>query len=378
MDQSFSDQKPGKPRVLVAPLDWGLGHATRCIPLIRTLLHHSCEVWLAGEGAQKVLLQSEFPTLPFLDLKGYRVRYSKTRRGLTWKIIRQLPSLQRTIKHEHQWLRNITRQYAFDLVISDNRYGLHHPDIPCILLTHQLAIQSPFGKWSGRVLRNWHYKHIERFRACWVPDWSGQPNLGGNLSHPSAFPSIPVDYIGPLSRFISLPGITVPKKILVLLSGPEPQRTLFEEKIIAAVAHYPHAATIVRGLPGSDIILPSSDMIRFYNHLPSALLNQEMAEAELVIARSGYSTIMDLAALQKKAVLVPTPGQTEQEYLAGYLESQQFAPFMTQENFDWNEALQRASHFRYQFPTHQPANNLPGEVISKTLASLHLKPSAHP
>jgi uncharacterized protein (TIGR00661 family) len=350
MEQPFREKMTGKPRILVAPLDWGLGHATRCIPIIRELLVAGADVWLAGEGAQEELLKAEFPDLPFLTLPGYRVQYAKTARGLFWKMIQQGPKMQKAIRAEHQWLKKIITTHAFDIVISDNRYGLYHATVPCVFITHQLTIKSPLGRWTEKILQQRNYKYINRFTACWVPDIEAGNNLAGELSHPEKMPAIPVQYIGWLSRFKKT-GLPVRKNhLLIVLSGPEPQRTVLEEKIIAAIGHYNHTATIVRALPGSSAVIPSTNMIKFYNHLPAASLNMEMEEAEYVISHSGYSTVMDVLAMEKKSILIPTPGQTEQEYLGASLMNKKMALSIPQKDFSLDKALAAAAGFNYEIP----------------------------
>src|SRR6266498_103077 len=153
MTQSFEEKNLRKPRILVAPLDWGLGHATRCIPIIDHLLKSGADVWLAGEGAQQKLLAHEFPGLPFLSLAGYRIHYAKSAFGLLKNILFQAPKILRAIKKENKWLEKTMKEHHFDAVISDNRYGLYHRDIPCIFITHQLKIKSPFVKWMERILQ---------------------------------------------------------------------------------------------------------------------------------------------------------------------------------------------------------------------------------
>jgi UDP-N-acetylglucosamine transferase subunit ALG13 len=318
-------------KLLVAPLDWGLGHATRCVPIIRDLLNDNCEVWLAGEGAQEKLLREEFPLLPFLPLKGYRVKYSKN--GLAAKLILQIPSILRSMREENHWLKEQIKNHGFEAMISDNRYGLHHESVFSVFITHQLRIKSAWGKLSEDLLQNWNYKLINRFDECWIPDVAGENNLAGDLSHPHKLPSIPVKYIGSLSRLKNLPVLEKGGHLLVVLSGPEPQRTIFENKIIKEVVNYPGTATIIRGLPGEKSILPSTNTILFYNHLAADDLNKEMMKAEFIIGRSGYSSIMDIVALSKKSILVPTPGQTEQEYLADHLMKKSFAYCVRQNDF---------------------------------------------
>jgi UDP-N-acetylglucosamine transferase subunit ALG13 len=338
-----------KYRILVAPLDWGLGHATRCIPIITELLSNDCDVWLAGEGTQESLLRSEFPHLPFLPLEGYRIRYSKSKRMFSLKIISQIPRIAFLIRKEHGWLNKALAAHGFDAVISDNRFGLHHEKIISIFITHQLQIKSSLGKWSEKILRSWNYKNIDQFNECWVPDYRGEPNLAGQLSHPALEPHVPLTYVGLLSRMEKGQTEQVPNHLLFILSGPEPQRTILENKIIDDISHYPGTATVVRGLPTISSILPSTGMIKFYNHLPLKQLNEEMDKAEWIIGRSGYSTVMDIVKLGKKSILIPTPGQTEQEYLARHLAENHIAFAVAQDEFSLNNALDRAKAISYQF-----------------------------
>ena len=334
-------------KLLVAPLDWGLGHTTRCVPIIRDLLNNNCEVWLAGEGAQEKLLREEFSSLPFLPLKGYRIMYSK--KGLTGKLLLQAPSILRSIKEENNWLKEQVDKHGFEAVISDNRYGLYHEKVFSVFITHQLRIKTSLGKLSEDFLQKWNYKLISKFNECWIPDEEKENNLAGDLSHPVILPSIPLKYIGALSRFKKMPVEEVKDHLLIILSGPEPQRTIFENKIIDEIVNHPGTATIVRGLPGEKNILPSTNTIHFYNHLTTDELNKEMMKAEFVISRSGYSTVMDIAALQKKSILIPTPGQTEQEYLADHLMKKQFAISNKQKDFPLFKMIEEARRFDYSF-----------------------------
>ena len=338
---SFANKK-----LLVAPLDWGLGHATRCVPVIRDLLINDCKVWLAGERAQEKILREEFPSLPFLPLKGYRIKYAKA--GLTGKLLLQVPSILRSIQEENRWLKDQVNNYLFDGVISDNRYGLYHENIFSVLITHQLSIKTGMGQWSERIVQKWHYKLIDRFNECWVPDEKGEDNLGGELSHPSILPSIPVRYIGVLSRFQKKDIEEIRGHLLFILSGPEPQRTMLENRIIDQIVSYPGTATIVRGLPGERNIIPSTNTIHFYNHLPTDELNNEMIKAEFIISRSGYSTVMDISALNKKSILIPTPGQTEQEYVADHLMKKRFAFCIKQNDLFLLKNIEAARKFDYR------------------------------
>jgi uncharacterized protein (TIGR00661 family) len=358
-----------KPRILVAPLDWGLGHATRCIPLIRELIQQDADVWIAAERSQESLLRAEFPHLNFLPLAGYRAKYARSGLATTWQILLQTRRFLKTIKNENAWLSSVVEKYHFDAVISDNRFGLYHHSIPCIFMTHQLSIKTAFGKWSESLLRNRNYRYIQKFRECWVPDQESLKDaLAGDLSHPGQLPKVPVRYLGTLSRF-DLENIPVEKDhLLFILSGPEPQRSILENKIVDQVAHYQGTATIVRALPGNSSIIPSTNTIRFYNHLSSSELNTEMARADYIISRSGYSTVMDLAVMHKKSILIPTPGQTEQEYLARILHEKKMAYTVSQAAFSLESSLINAKVFNYRLPVVN--KNEIGSVIRKLLSGI--------
>ena len=353
MTQPSGENLLRKFRILIAPLDWGLGHTTRCIPIIKEFLAQNCEVLAAGDHQQERLLRAEFPDLPFLPLRGYGIQYSK--KNLAMKLISQIPKIIFRIRHEHSWLQEALVAHHIDAVISDNRFGLYHEKIPTVFITHQLQIKSKLGRWSENILRSWNYHYINRFTECWIPDGDGQNNLAGELSHPSAVPTIPLTYVGLLSRFQTLlsAGSSQVKHghLLFILSGPEPQRALLEDKIINDVSHYPGTATIIRGLPSSLSTIPSTGMIKVYNHLSAHELRQEIERAEWVISRCGYSTVMDLVALQKRAILIPTPGQTEQEYLAAYLHRKHIAFTAAQKNFSLPGILVEAKEFNYEVQT---------------------------
>lgn len=332
----------------MAPLDWGLGHATRCIPIIRSLLEAGHEVVLAGEGKQAILLNREFPRLTVLPLRGYRITYSKKHWQLPFKMAAQLPKIFRSIRHENKWLKEQMEIHSFDLVISDNRYGLFHSGIPSIILTHQLTILTPF-KIGQNWLQHIHYHLLNRFNEIWVPDSAHPPHAAGILSHPRKLPSTPLHYIGWLSRFE--PVKTPPSyKFCILLSGPEPQRTILEQKLIGDLQKVKEKILFVRGLPGEDYLPDFPPNITCKNHLLGAELQEALQSSEWVISRSGYTTVMELLRLQKKAILIPTPGQTEQIYLAQQLLQQQWAFSVEQEKFSFNETVAAARQFPFSAP----------------------------
>ncbi len=353
--------------MLVAPLDWGLGHATRCIPVVNALINLGCTVVIACDGAQKVLLEQEFPGLQFLQLKGYDVRYSSKSSLLALKILQQVPKILSAIKYEHAWLDKVIDEHKIDMVISENRYGLHSKKIPCIFITHQLTIKASV-KWIEDLMRKKNYKYIERFTECWVPDIAGERNIAGELSHPKTLPRVPVKYIGPLSTFGKSISPGTRYKYVILLSGPEPQRTLLEEIVLRDLNGIKETCLVVRGKP-ADGEYPMSiavSNVTIKNHLSRRELNAVINTAEYVICRSGYTSVMEILLLQKKAILIPTPGQTEQEYLAEHLMQQQWCLSVDQKNFNLSKAIEEADQFPYTSPP--PFVSNPGTTIHERLS----------
>jgi len=345
------------PNILISPLDWGLGHATRCIPIIQMLIQKNCNVLVACDAKIKALLFNEFPQIGFVDLKGYNIRYSKNSWTLPLHIGKQIPKILSTIQYENERLKEIVKEHDVHGVISDNRYGFYHKTIPSAFITHQLRIKTLFGNFFDNYLQKFNYHFINKFSCCWVPDNATKQNLAGQLSHSIKKPTIPLKYIGVLSRFKRVEK-TQEKHLLILLSGPEPQRTVFESLLIKQLIGYKGSVVLIRGLPlkSEQIELPANIIV--YNHLIGERLNLIANEASIIISRCGYSTVMDLAVLKKKSILVPTPGQTEQEYLAKHLMKMNFALCIDQKTFSVRTVLDLSRNFNYQFTQFSTENYL--------------------
>ena len=352
-------------KILVAPLEWGLGHATRCIPIIHKLLQLDCDVLLAAEGATAFLLKNEFPRLQFMPLTGYRMKYSRKKNLLPFRLFIQLPRVILTIYKEHHWLKKVVKHYKIDAIISDNRFGLYHKAIPSIYITHQLLIKT-FSSFTEKVAQWIHYSFIKKYSECWIPDALNN-GLAGELSHPRKLPS-KSRYIGPISRF-EISGNTQKKyDLLIIISGPEPQRTIFEEILMNDLKSYTGKTLFVRGIPGGQqTVVPGSSSLEIINHLDAAALNIAMQQSNMIISRSGYTTIMDLVKLKRKAVLVPTPGQTEQEYLAEYMMERNMFYTVRQENFSLNRVLDEIALFPSDIPTYnmKEYNNVVENFVAK-------------
>jgi hypothetical protein len=297
-------------------------------------------------------LQKEFPLLTCVDIPGYHIKYGKNRALTVLRLIASIPKILIRVKEEKRWLRRFASRERPDLVLSDNRYGLYLPGTVCVFISHQLSIQTPFGAFADRLLQRINYFAIRRYSCCWVPDAPGIYSLAGKLSHPRKMPSIPTRYIGWLSRFgigANGSGAAQPSfDLLVLLSGPEPQRTILEKMILEQAAGCEYKMAVVRGLPGGGKLVAAPASVVLHDHLPAAELESLICRSSLVLARSGYSTVMDLATLGKKAVYIPTPGQTEQEYLGDYLSERGWGLCMKQEGFSLPAAMAAARTFSFQ------------------------------
>jgi uncharacterized protein (TIGR00661 family) len=328
-------------RILVAPLDWGLGHAARCIPIIRELLEHNTEVIIAADGRPYELLKKEFPTINILRLPGFTIVYPEGNR-IAAKIVSQIPKIITAIFREHRALSNIIRDLKIDAVISDNRFGLFSKQIPCIYVTHQIGIMMPEQlQWASRIVYHLNKALIRNYTECWIPDYKENDNLSGWLSHFYPLPKN-ATFIGPLTRFKKNSNIPKEYDILIILSGPEPQRTVLENIMMEQLKTIQRKSLVVRGIPEKSQHIKLSEWISVVSSLDSETLNRAMLASDIIISRPGYSTIMDLDALGKRAIFIPTPGQTEQEYLAAELKRSGKFYMQEQENFSLIDALEQA------------------------------------
>jgi len=292
-------------------------------------------------------MQTEFPELEFVHLEGYKLQYGSSRLCTIFKIIFQIPKILIAINRENKWLKNYSKSKHLDIVIADNRYGFYHRSIISIFVTHQLLIKTSLGKFTDALVQQINYYFINRFNYCWVPDAAGDTNLAGALSHPVKLPKTPVLYTGVQSRITKEPTPVAPA-LLLLLSGPEPQRTILENILLLQLKQPGYNAVLVRGLPVAGDVLETIPGLTVFNHLPKSRLQYVINAAEVIVCRSGYSTIMDLLPLGKKCILIPTPGQAEQEYLADWLSHKNYACTALQHNFSLPVMMEEAR--RLQLP----------------------------
>lgn len=326
-------------RVLIAPLNWGLGHATRCIPIIRLLLERGHQVSIASDGDSLDLLKKEFPDITFFNLPSYNIQYSRNIPAWLFTLWRTRVFLK-SIAREHRAAEEIIRQHNIELVIADNRYGCWSDSVKAVFISHQLNLVMPPGtKWMGAAINFFHRRLIRRFNAVWVPD---MPNhvMSGELTQTM----LSAEFIGLLSRFERR---DEPKRyqLAVVLSGPEPQRTLLEKNLLPQAIMHNIPTVFVRGMVNEKMGESEIENVKIYNYLKSDDLQRVINQSEVIVSRSGYSTLMDLAVLKKKAVLIPTPGQPEQEYLAAKFMKERVAYAVDQEKLDLEEALERSAEY---------------------------------
>ena len=316
--------------ILVAPLNWGLGHATRCIPIIHALQDEGHTVIIGSDGEALHLLRKEFTDLQHIELPSYKIQYAKNGATFKKKMVMRSPIIIKAIRKEHRILDRLITNYRITGVISDNRLGLYTKRVPTVFMTHQLDVLSGKTTWITTQI---HRHFIKKFDECWVPDVAAtQLNLSGQLGHPKKL-GIPVRYIGPISRF-KKEVLPIKYTILVLLSGPEPQRGLLEDILKKELKRYNGSVLFVRGVITDKEEKPIvSGNLTIINYLTSSDLQNAINSSEFVISRSGYTTILDLAVLEKKAFFIPTPGQTEQEYLAQRLHKRGIVPYVSQDKF---------------------------------------------
>ncbi len=347
-------------KVIIAALDWGLGHATRMIPIVQYYIDKGWQPILASSGDAAILWQQRFPNKTVYNLPAYNFTYKH--KTMVGNVLSQVPKIKKAIKAENAYIDKLVDEHKPELIISDNRYGVYHSRVKSVFITHQLQVLPPSAlSFSSAILRKLHELFIGNFTEVWVPDFGEENNLSGKLSH--GFESkLNIKYIGPLSRFKFANELSHKEShnklpnIVALVSGPEPARGEFEAILRKQLGDYKGNYVLLLGKPG-EVNAESDNKI--YNHLQDSELEREFQAADLLISRSGYSTIMDLYNLRKKAVFIPTPGQTEQEYLADRFMGLGMFFTMPQGEFNLNIAIEEYNKYSgFEVIDNQPLASL--------------------
>lgn len=303
--------------VVIAPLDWGLGHATRCIPIIKILLSNSNRCIVASSGRSLDLLKQEFPTLEFEEIPSYNITYGKNTFGTFFKLLLQIPKSLFVKTSEQKVANNLVKKYKAQYIISDNRFGMHSQLCKSIFITHQIRVRLPLlVRPFERLFFVMNKAMISKFDECWIPDYGTSKNVSGILSHSWTVPNS--YFIGPLSAREREESLTN-YDVVAILSGPEPQRGIFESILREILPTLPYSSCLVQGVLASRNEFTQVGNCTIQTFATNYEINQLLSGAKIIISRSGYSSIMDYEKLKIRAVLVPTPGQSEQEYLGKYL-----------------------------------------------------------
>jgi len=334
--------------ILICPLDWGIGHATRCVPIIKELINIGHTPVIAADGRPLAFLQSEFSDLKFIRFGGYQPNYPR-HGNMLWKMLFSIPKIIKGIIREHKEIKNIIKKHNIDIVISDNRYGLWNKDVITVFITHQIMVKLPqFIKFLEPLLHQIIKKTIKKYDECWIPDLASGQTLSGDLSH--KYPLAENSYfIGPLSRFRDSETQDCETKeiydVLVILSGPEPQRSMLEEILFTQLKESSLKAVVVQGITEKDENFDLNKNIKVYSHMPTEEMIKYFRLSKTILCRPGYSSIMDIATLGKKAIFIPTPGQTEQEYLADYFKKNRIFYSIEQSKFLFKEAMDKSEDY---------------------------------
>jgi len=333
-------------KILVSPLDWGLGHAARSVPLIKELCTKNDVLIVCGPSAYG-FLQKELPDLEIIKIDDWRIRYPKHKINF-FTILGWVPVMLRNSIHEHRFVKKIIRSRGIDCVVSDNRYGLLFKGLDCYIITHQVYPKMPKGFGFLENLGGWIFKrYLSKFYKVLIPDFADGDNLTGSLAADRKLPPEKFVRIGILSRFsvigngqfstvnCQLSTVNSQLSILVLMSGQENQRTILENMLKGALDGCGRNVLFVRGVGESRAPLVDTENIKFCNLLSGNDLRDALMSSSMIICRAGYSTLCDVVALKKRAVIIPTPGQTEQEYLAARLDGK----------FGFRSVMQDDKHF---------------------------------
>jgi len=359
-------------KILVAPLDWGLGHATRCVPVVREFLRQGTEVELAVVKQNASLFREIFPELRQHIAPGYNVVYPRHGFNMGLWLLKNSAHLNAVMRYERRYAQEMVERHGYDILFSDNRFAFHSPKAYSIYMTHQRRIAFPpaLAAFEGVGIK-WHAMQMKKFDEVWVPDLEQAPGYAGALSHVDVAPR-PVTFVGALSRFSETTSVVgtpagTPLNVVAIVSGVEPARTQFERQLREALACIPGRHMMILGKPSAPQKRWTEGNIEFHNHLPTEEFKQAVLRANWVVSRGGYSTVMDMAVLGAKCIFVPTPGQYEQIVLARELSK---AGYAVQIPADALNADSLADAFNADVKLHLPSQqNLLRDAVTRVLSA---------
>lgn len=317
-------------KILLCPLDWGIGHASRCVPLIEHFLNIGCDVIIGGGGNSLKYLKQRFPSLTFVDMPTTIIRYGK-KGMISLPFYASMLRFVFNVRAEHKACDRIVREYGIKYVFSDNRLGLFTKHAETFYMTHQLNFDNGFlGKCSAKIMKFLHLHYISEFNHCCVPDAENEGSLSGILSQTELKNII---HLGPLSRLAKFSSMNIKGSDadLLIISGAEPQRSILEQNFVYKYSKDERQLVIVRGNVNACLENQVGN-IQYIDNPSDEELASLILSSKRIFCRSGYSTLCDLAVLNRRAVLIPTPRQPEQEYLADYFNKKFDFPVLAQNN----------------------------------------------
>lgn len=355
---------PGK--VFYAVLDMGLGHATRSLPIIKEFINRNWEIWIGSTGRSLAFLKNELPGTWFVETPGYGILYSHSQLLLP-KLLSQVPKLFYRIRKERRLCSRVVEKFMPDMIISDHCYGMHHPRIPSYFLSHQICFALPRNlQMLSSLISRFNFAYHRHYQKIIIPDVpkNGYGMLSGELSR-LPYSSPKYHRIGILS---SIRKVEVGEELdlLVSISGPEPQRSIFEKTMMEQIHKFPGKKIVVLGKTEENKIIINQTDLSVYTHVSRGEMETFFNKAKLIITRPGYSTLMELLELGKKALLVPTPGQTEQNYLAALMTDKKWFYSVDQSGIDLSNDIEIARTFNgLAMPgaTQQTITDLFGDVL---------------
>ena len=323
--------------ILFTILNWGLGHAVRSITLIDHLKNSGHKISIASDGIALEFLSKEFPNLTFYKLPAYDIKYKY--HFMPLNIIEKTPQLIKSIIKEKKAVDKITQNNQIDLIINDNRLACYHKSIPSVYITHQLNVPAP-NQILHKITNLGHQYFINKYDYCWIPDFANENNLAGSISKSKKIKP-PIEYLGPLSN-IRLENTESRLPLLVVLSGPEPQRSYLENKVINQASELDIEILLIRGTNTKRSFNNQNPNLRILDLVNRKELTTLIEQAQKIICRSGYTSLMDFYLNPKPLYFIPTPGQWEQEYLAKHWQENMGVPYSTQKDFKLKEAYEHA------------------------------------
>ena len=307
-------------RILVSPLSWGLGHATRDVPIINHLLEKGHEIGVAATGIALELLAIEFPSLRFYEVPDYPSPYTSEGFSVP-RVVALLPAMQNDIIREHRIISKIAKQDKYDLIISDNRYGAYARGVPSLFISHQIRFSTPGGiERLERMIEAYSEHYHKNYERVIIPDNPpGALSLSGKLGRARRPITRKRAYYAGIITDIAKKDVVHDIDYLVSISGPKVTKDALKEAIVLQIGSLPGEKVILLGDPGTIFEQRPDEDTLVKSHATRSEMADLMNRARFVITRSGYTTVMELAELGKKDILfTPTPGQTEQEYLSVY------------------------------------------------------------